>query len=191
MPSHHPVQTVPAPGEAERAAPDPNGVLSCAEVGRSELEALAACYGLDCHWVASGLAIPGSYWGPPEAGLVGRRLYLRDDTPLHSALHEACHWVCMKPTRRAVLHTDAGGDFAEEDAVCYLQILLSDTLPGVGRGRLLRDMDAWGYTFRLGSAQAWFERDAAEARQWLLDRGLITPGDRPTWVLRGAQGDAE
>jgi hypothetical protein len=24
-------------------------------------------------------------------------------------------------------------------------------------------LDAWGYTFRLGSARAWFERDAEDA----------------------------
>ncbi|MGH8455376.1 MAG: hypothetical protein ACRETW_13045 [Stenotrophobium sp.] len=34
-------------------------------------------------------------------------------------------------------------------------------------------MDAWGYNFVLGSAQAWFERDAEDARAWLLARGLI------------------
>jgi hypothetical protein len=90
----------------------------------------------------------------------------------------------MDPSRRATLHTDAGGDFAEEDAVCYLQILLADTFPGVGRARLMRDMDTWGYTFRLGSARAWFEQDAADARQWLSDLRLIAPDGRPTWALR-------
>ena len=35
------------------------------------------------------------------------------------------------------------------------------------------DMDAWGYTFRLGSAQAWFEQDAQEARAWLIDKGIV------------------
>jgi hypothetical protein len=164
--------------------PGPGSVLRCAEVGREAVEAFAARYGLACHWVPAGAEIPGSYWGAPEAGLVSDGLYLRDDTPLHSALHEACHYVCMDPERRRALHTDAGGDFAEEDAVCFLQVLLADTFPGVGRDRLLRDMDAWGYSFRLGSAGAWFQRDAAEARLWLLDRGLIGLGERPTWALR-------
>lgn len=165
---------------------NPRSVLHCAALGRPALEGFAARYGLACHWVPAGCEIPGSFWGAPEAGLVGSGLYLRDDTPLHSALHEACHWVCMDASRRAVLHTDAGGDFAEEDAVCYLQILLADTFPGVGRARLLSDMDAWGYTFRLGSALAWFEQDAADARQWLLGRGLIAPDGRSTWAVRGA-----
>ena len=49
---------------------------------------------------------------------------------------------------------------------------------------MLRDMDAWGYTFRLGSAEAWFERDAADARQWLLAHGLIDAAGRPTFALR-------
>jgi hypothetical protein len=164
--------------------PDLHSVLRCGEVGRSALEGFAARYGLACHWVGVGRDIPGSFWGAPEAGLVGNGLYLRVDTPLHSALHEACHYVCMDAARRASLNTDAGGDFAEEDAVCFLQILLADTFPGVGRARLMGDMDAWGYSFRLGSAQAWFHGDANDARRWLLDRGLIAPDGRPTWALR-------
>ncbi len=169
-------------------SPNPYPVLRCAEVGRTAIERFAGRCNLFCHWVAAGRAIPGSFWGAPEAGLIGRGLYLRDDTPLHSALHETCHYICMDPDRRAALHTDAGGDFAEEDAVCYLQILLADTFPGVGRVRLMRDMDAWGYTFRLGSAQAWFDADAADARRWLWDRNLIAPDGQPTWALRAGLG---
>jgi len=37
-------------------------------------------------------------------------------------------------------------------------------------------MDAWGYSFRLGSAQAWFEQDAEDARSFLVARGLLPPG---------------
>ena len=37
----------------------------------------------------------------------------------------------------------------------------------------MHDMDAWGYTFRLGSTRAWFEQDADDARQWLAERGLL------------------
>ncbi|HHM04172.1 MAG TPA: hypothetical protein ENJ19_00315 [Gammaproteobacteria bacterium] len=156
-------------------------------VGRCDAAALAALlqrYGLRIVAVPAGAPIPGSHWGEPEAGLIQNRLYLRPDTPLHSALHEACHYVCMDGARRAALHTDAGGGYDEENAVCYLQILLADELPGVGRARLCRDMDAWGYTFRLGSAAAYFADDAAEARAWLLHRGLIGEQGRPTWRLR-------
>ena len=76
-------------------------------------------------------------------------------------------------SRRAGLHTDAGGDDVEECAVCYLQILLADRLPGVGRARLMRDMDAWGYSFRLGSARAYVDEDAQDAWHWLERAGLI------------------
>ncbi|VAW82508.1 FIG01181932: hypothetical protein, partial [hydrothermal vent metagenome] len=107
------------------------------------------------------------------AGLVGTQLLLRDDTPVHSALHEACHFICMTPDRREGLHTDAGGDYDEENAVCYLQILLAGLLPEVGRERMMADMDAWGYSFRLGSTKAWFERDAEDAREWLIEEGVI------------------
>jgi hypothetical protein len=161
-------------------------VLCVADIGIDALAALLQPYGLACETVPPDAAIPGSFWGDSEAGLIGSRLLLRADTPLHSALHEACHYVCMTPARRAGLHTDAGGDYAEENAVCYLQILLAGRLRGVGRQRLMRDMDAWGYSFRLGSTRAWFEADADEARQWLRTRGLIDAALAPLYRLRGA-----
>ena len=139
--------------------------------------------------VAARAPIPGSYWGEREAGLIGDRLYFRSDTPLHSVLHEASHFICMEPARRAQLERDAGGDYDEENAVCYLQILLAGELPGCGRERMCADMDAWGYTFRLGSARAWFERDADDARQWLIMHGVICAEGRINWTKRGAAKD--
>jgi hypothetical protein len=140
---------------------------------RDHLRSLLLPYGLQIEWVSAAVPIPGSYWGESEAGLIGDRLYLRHDTPLHSALHEAAHFVCMTAPRRAALERDAGGDHSEENAVCYLQILWGDELPGVGRERILADMDAWGYTFRLGSAARWFEEDASDARQWLQSESIL------------------
>jgi hypothetical protein len=145
---------------------------------------LLARYGVDIQLVAAGEPIPGSYWGQSEAGLKGGTLFARLDTPLHSILHEAAHCICMTPERRAGLDTDAGGGFAEEDAVCYLQILLAGELAGVGRERMCRDMDDWGYTFRLGAARAWFEQDADDARAWLLAAGIIDAAARPTFRPR-------
>jgi len=159
-------------------------VLTCAELGCEPLAALLGRYGLGVEWVPAGAEIPGSYWGESEAGLIGDRLFARDDTPVHSALHEACHYICMDAGRRARLHADAGGEVTEENGVCYLQILLADELAGVGRARLCADMDAWGYTFRLGSAHAWFERDAEDARLWLSRNGLIDRDERPLWRVR-------
>lgn len=117
--------------------------------------------------------IPGSYWGEPEAGLIGDSVYYRGDTPVHSVLHEACHSVCIPADRRQNLHTDAGGDYDEENAVCYLQILLAAKIDKLGADRIMDDMDAWGYTFRLGSARAWYTRDADDACSWLLARRII------------------
>jgi hypothetical protein len=147
---------------------------------------LLARFGLALQIVPAGEAIPGSWWGEREAGLRGAVLYARGDTPLHSVLHEACHFVCMSPQRRVELDTDAGGDYDEENGVCYLQALLADELPGFGRARMFDDMDAWGYSFRLGSARAWFEADAEDARAWLLAHGLIDVRNRPAWRLRAA-----
>lgn len=159
-------------------------ILTCRECGREALAGLLGRYGLTATEIAPDRVIPGSYWGESEAGLVADQLYVRPDTPVHSALHEACHYVCMPPARRAGLDTDAGGDYAEENGVCYLQILLADRLAGVGRARLWADMDAWGYTFRLGSARRWFEEDAEDARAWLLEHGLIDAQTQPSFRLR-------
>jgi hypothetical protein len=98
-------------------------------------------------------------------------------------LHEGAHFICMSPERRAGLDTDAGGDDAEESAVCYLQILLAKTLR-LGLERICGDMDAWGYSFRLGSAARWFAEDAEDARAWLLDRGLIDAPGAITYRVR-------
>jgi hypothetical protein len=141
-------------------------------------------FGLELVMEPGGQPITGSYWGDDEAGIVGRRVYARHDTPLHSLLHEACHTVCMSSERRAELDRDAGGDDLEEAAVCYLQVLLADEIPGVGRERLMRDMDAWGYSFRLGSTAGWFAGDAEDARNWLISMGLIDNEDRPLFRLR-------
>ena len=151
---------------------------------RAALVDLLARHGLEVEWHPVGAPIPGSFWGESEAGLVGHCVHLRFDTPLHSALHEACHAICMDPERRAALHTDAGGDFAEENGVCYLQILLAGELPGYGREAMLADMDRWGYTFRLGSAGAWFGHDAADAREWLQAERLIDAAGLPLRRLR-------
>ncbi len=159
------------------------------EVGVTALRRLLEPYRMEVHEVLSTESIPGSYWGDPEAGLIDRRLYVRSDTPVQSALHEACHYICMTPDRRQGLHTDAGGGYDEEDAVCYLQILLADRLAGMGRRRMWADMDHWGYTFRLGSARAWFEGDAEDARFWLLREGLVDRENRPLGTLRGECAD--
>ena len=164
----------------ERAA----RVLRLSELDLRHLLQLLQGYGMDLRMLALHEDIPGSYWGGSEAGLRGSTLFVRPDTPLHSALHEACHYICMSPERRAMLETDAGGDHPEENAVCYLQILLASALPGAGRERMLTDMDDWGYTFRLGSAKRWFESDAEDARQWLLAHGLIDGSSRSSGQLR-------
>lgn len=148
-------------------------MLLLSDIGLQSPAALLRRYGLELVHVPAGEPIPGSYWGECEAGLIGHRVYARDDTPLHSLLHEACHLIVLPPERRAAVHTDATDSVEEEDAVCVLQALLGDELPGVGRERVLADMDAWGYTFRLGSAAAYFEHDAAEAWAWLQARGLV------------------
>ena len=159
-------------------------VLRIADIDRYALSHLLARFELDLRVVGNNTDIPASYWGECEAGLAGSTLFARLDTPVHSVLHEGAHFICMDTERRVGLNTDAGGDFAEEDAVCYLQILLAEWLKAVGRERMFADMDEWGYTFRLGSARDWFEQDAAAARAWLVREGVILPDGTISFVLR-------
>jgi hypothetical protein len=163
-------------------------VLRLADLGHEDTAQLLSRFGLRLVMLPPGRAIPGSYWGECEAGLIGDMLYARPDTPLHSVLHEACHWITCTPERRATVHTDAADTEDEETATCWLQIVLADHIPGFGRERALADMDAWGYSFRLGSAKAWFERDAEDARAWLLAQGLIDGENRPLWRVRDRPG---
>jgi len=156
-------------------APLTDAEASVMRVGRlpfADAASLLAGYGLVLHRVDPGAPIPGSFWGEPEAGVIAHNVYVRDDTPVHSMLHEACHLIVLPDERRAQVHTDATDSVIEEDATCCLQIILADALPGVGRERLMADMDAWGYTYRLGSTRAWFEHDADDARAFLQQRGL-------------------
>src|ERR1700746_1158464 len=155
--------TVPSP---------PPAVLLLNGIDRVAVALLLARYGLTLALLAAGEEIPASYWGDSEAGLQGDSLYARLDTPLHSVLHEAGHYVCMTPERRAGLDRDGGGDDLQEAAGVSLQVLFADELPKVGRERLFTDMDAWGYSFRLGSTRAWFEQDAQDAHAWLCAQGI-------------------
>ena len=154
-------------------------VLRLSDIAENDARALLARYGLALERVPDGQAIPGSFWGDEEAGIIGTVVYARGDTPVHSLLHEAGHLIVLPAERRAQVHTDATDSIEEEDATCYLQIVLADELPGVDRGRLMADMDAWGYSFRLGSTAAWFGEDAENARQWLIERHLLDQHGRP------------
>jgi hypothetical protein len=171
---HHRFEKVPQPA-----------VVTMADIEPGYLENLLKPYGLAVEMIASDHDIPGSFWGDEEAGLIGNTLYVRPDTPVHSALHEASHYICMDAGRRENLETNAGGGYDEENGVCYLQILLAGELPGSSRERMMTDMDAWGYSFRLGSAQSWFYQDAEDARNWLIEKGIIDESENPTWKLRG------
>lgn len=160
-------------------------VIAVRDIEPAQLSHLFHRYGLSVENVDKGAVIPGSFWGDEEAGLIGNTLFVRADTPIHSALHEACHYICMDDERRRNLDTNAGGSYDEENGVCYLQILLADYLPPLNKSRMMADMDSWGYSFRLGSAQKWFEQDAGDAYNWLIKHDIIDYERHPTWKLRG------
>ena len=159
-------------------------MLFVSDVAPAVIEALLQRYDLTLVLEEQGAAITGSFWGDSEAGIVGRTVYVRSDTPIHSLLHETCHVICMSGDRRSGLDRDAGGDDLEESAVCYLQVVLADQLEGVGRNTLMQDMDAWGYSFRLGSTKDWFQNDAADAAEFLRNHGLLTAAGEATFRLR-------
>lgn len=159
-------------------------VLTVADVDSDDLVDLLRRYELDLVIQEDAAPITGSFWGEPEAGIVGSTVYVRGDTPIHSLLHESCHVICMTAERRARLVRDAGGDDLEEAGVCYLQVVLADCLPACGSGRLMLDMDAWGYSFRLGSTKGWFRNDAEDAQKFLTNQGVLTKEGLPSFKLR-------
>ena len=89
-------------------------VLRLGEFDFNQLSALLARFDLKLDICTDGESIPGSYWGDDEAGLRANHLYARSDTPVHSILHEACHYICVSAARRQNLDTNAGSDNAEE-----------------------------------------------------------------------------
>ncbi len=160
-------------------------MLTVGDIPRPSIQALLQRFGLTLMVESLEEPITGSFWGDSEAGIVAKTVYVRSDTPIHSLLHEACHTICMDENRRSGLDRDAGGDDLEEAAVCYLQILLADEIDDLGRERLMRDMDEWGYSFRLGRTKLWFDKDAEDAAHWLQQKGLIDSAGMPTFTLRG------
>ena len=159
-------------------------MLRVSDVPEAAITELLHRYELELIKQPAGAPISGSFWGDSEAGIVGHTVYVRADTPIHSLLHETCHVICMTEDRRAGLDRDAGGDDLEESAVCYLQVVLADYIDGVGRDRLMLDMDAWEYSFRLGNTRDWFQRDAEDATEFLTNHGLLNADGAPTFRLR-------
>jgi len=163
----------------------PESVLCVRDCNTLYLHHLLIRYKLNLHILSdSDQDIPGSYWGDAEAGLILNNIYVRKDTPVHSLLHETCHYICMDEKRRNKLNTNAEGDYDEENAVCYLQILLSNDIPEMGQSRMMQDMDAWGYTFRLGSARKWFYEDSEDTVSWLYKHQLIINQETASYRLR-------
>jgi hypothetical protein len=161
-----------------------HGVTRLDALAAQPLRWLLARYAIDLVELGAAVQIPGSFWGAPEAGLAGSAVFARGDTPVHSVLHEAAHYVCMPSRRRLWLYRDAGGDPDEECAVCYLQVVWADYVTGYSQRALFDDMDTWGYSFREGGVRDWIAGDARHAREWLQVRELLDNRALPTWRLR-------
>ncbi len=159
-------------------------VLTVAECNVSTIKNLLHRYHLRLIVSPDKVSIPGSYWGDSEAGLIANTVYVRNDTPIHSLLHETCHYICMNSERRENLDTNAEGDYDEENGVCYLQILLANDIFEMGKAKMFQDMDTWGYTFRLGSAEKWFKEDANDALNWLKKYHILDKTGVVNYQLR-------
>ena len=154
------------------------------ELKNDALRPILSAYSMRIIELAENQDIPYSFWGETEAGRLGNTLYVRVDTPLHSVLHELCHYICMPATERTKDLVDAAGSAAEENACCFLQIILAEFIDGYDQSRLFQDMDAWGYSFRLGSAIRWYTEDAEDTREWLIEKHILLANNQPSWQLR-------
>ena len=154
------------------------------KIDTDSLRTVLSFYGIELVEVGKHLSIPYSIWETSEAGRRKNKLYVLGDTPIHSILHETGHFVCMSKKQRCSDTIDAKGSFEEENATCYLQILLSDHVDGFNRKLHLINMDEWGYAFRLGSAAKWCCQDAEDAKSWLQSRQIIDRNECVTWKLR-------
>jgi len=56
-------------------------VLTLEQIDVEFVELMLRSYGLDLVRVDENAPIPGTYWGEPEAGLIGNAIYARGDTP--------------------------------------------------------------------------------------------------------------
>ena len=98
-------------------------------------------------------------------------------------MKHAITYACQENNGILTIQTLLGGT-EEENATCYLQILLADHIAGFCRSQQMQDMDHWGYSFRLGSAAAWFHHDAEDAKNWLVMHKIIAVNNKITWKLR-------
>ena len=99
-------------------------VLRLRDVAGCDVVALLARYGLRFERVADGAPIPGSFWGESEAGLISSTVFARDDTPLHSLLHEACHLIVIPPEMSWRGDRKASGLVFDENVKCCMPLLV-------------------------------------------------------------------
>ena len=85
-------------------------MLLISDLSLNSIAALLGKFKLSVDLMPDDATINGSYWGEPEAGIVGNRVLVRRDTPVHSLLHETCHIVCMTPERRQRFKGDGNAE---------------------------------------------------------------------------------
>ena len=142
------------------------------DIGFDDVAALLARYGLAARARRRRRADPRQLLGRTRSRPDRPRVHARDDTPVHSLLHEAAHLIVLPPerARRAYRRHRFGRGRRRR----LRAAVAARRRPARRRPRaLMADMDAWGYTFRLGSARAYFERDAEDAGPGCSARGLV------------------
>ena len=146
-------------------------VLQVSDVESDIVDQFLGRYGITLEVVPDAAPITASFWGEPEAGIVGRQVFVRGDPPVHSMLHEACHIICMSAERRDSLYRDAGGNDLEESAVCYLQVVLADSMVGVGRARLMcLSCEFWGEYNTISIITGWFGKRILIKESTIIDK---------------------
>jgi hypothetical protein len=114
------------------ALPDAADVLRVGDPAHPSLVELVRRYGAELLQQALTPCCRAHTGARSEAGLRGRVVRARGP-PWHSVLHELSHYRVHDAGAAREPDRDAGGDDAEECAVCYLQIVLASA--GAARAR--------------------------------------------------------
>jgi len=139
-------------------------------------------YGLSLHLVAPDEVIPARI-GASARRADGIQIFARLDTAgAFGAARGRPFYLHDAGTARRLGYRCRRRSCGRE-CVCYLQIILAQSLPNVGRERMCRDMDEWAIRSGWEAPRSGSIQDAEDARDWLMRHGVLDSQSRPTYAV--------